>query len=446
MIIGRVGRLGGWAGLCAASLGAESLPYPRRMGSPTAIEVRHVAKGFDVQGRDRRSVRESLVHPLRRTRGRRLDVLDDISFDVARGEFFGIVGRNGSGKSTLLKMLASIYRADRGSIRLAGRIAPFIELGVGFNPELGALDNVTTNGVMMGLTPAEARGRFDEIISFAGLEDYTDLKLKNYSSGMKVRLGFSVMAHVDADILLIDEVLAVGDASFQAKCGDVFNRLHAEGKTLILVTHSMPMIEGYCERAMVIHNGVVDQIGDAHSVASRYLELNVTDLMQETAGEAVPSLVEDGRLPARVVDVWFEGEAAGSGTAQAGSGPLEVCGIVEVDHPVDRPAVLVEIQPSQRRVKVFSSPIRPLEASPERALSGERLRFRATIENRLTPGSYQVRCALATSESATDRPVILAAPRSLPLEVAGPGRSAGLVSLEHELALWHDAPVEAMPE
>ena len=416
------------------------------MSEPTAIEVRHVAKSFDIEGRSRRSARESLSHPLRRSRGRRLSVLEDISFDVARGEFFGVVGRNGSGKSTLLKLLASIYRADRGRIRVAGRLAPFIELGVGFNPELAALDNVLTNGVMMGLTPSEARRRFDQIISFAGLEGYTDLKLKNYSSGMKVRLGFSVMAHVDAEILLIDEVLAVGDAAFQAKCGDVFNRLHAEGKTLILVTHSMPMIESYCDRAMLIHDGVVDRIGDAHHVATRYLELNVTDLMEETAGEALPSLTASGELPARIADVWLEGSGADPDASDVDSAPLEVHGVVEVNHPIQRPALLVEIQPGQRKVKVFSSPIRSLEDGPQRALPGERLRFRAVIENRLTSGTYQVRCSLAEDAPGARRRIMLAAPKSVRVEVGGGRPSPGLVSLDHELALWREAPVEAVPE
>lgn len=416
------------------------------MTDAKAIEVRNVAKSFDISGRNRRSARESVARPLKSSRGRRLRVLEDISFDVARGEFFGVVGRNGSGKSTMLKLLASIYRADGGRIRVAGRLAPFIELGVGFNPELAALDNVLVNGVMMGLTPRESRRRFDEIIDFAGLEDYVDLKLKNYSSGMRVRLGFSVMAHVDADILLIDEVLAVGDAAFQARCGDVFNRLHAEGKTLILVTHSMPMIESYCDRAMLIHDGVVDRIGDAHPVASRYLELNVTELMEETAGEALPSLTSSGELPARVVDVWLEGPVGEPIAAHVDSAPLEIHGVIEVDHPIERPAVLVEIQPIQRKLKVFSSPIRSLEDGPRRVLPGERLRFRAVIENRLTPGTYQVRCSLAEDDPEARRRVMLAAPKSVRVEVGGGLPSPGLVSLDHELALWREAPLEAVPE
>ena len=159
-----------------------------------------------------------------------LHALDGVSFDIHQGEFFGIVGRNGSGKSTLLKLLASIYRADAGTIRMAGRLAPFIELGVGFNPELTARENVVLNGVMMGLTPKETRAKLDSVIEFAELEEFADLKLKNFSSGMQVRLAFSVMLEADADVLLIDEVLAVGDAAFQQKCADAFHRDESAGQ------------------------------------------------------------------------------------------------------------------------------------------------------------------------------------------------------------------------
>ena len=176
---------------------------------------------------------------------------------MRRGEFFGIVGRNGSGKSTLLKILASIYRADAGTIRMAGRPAPFIELGVGFNLELSARENVILNGVMMGLSQREARRRLDAVLDFAELEEFVDLKLKNYSSGMLVRLAFSVMIQAEADILLIDEVLAVGDAAFQQKCRDVFLEMRDSDRTVVLVTHDMTAVQSYCHRAMLLDDGEV---------------------------------------------------------------------------------------------------------------------------------------------------------------------------------------------
>src|SRR3954447_780705 len=213
-------------------------PVPQRPRE-TAIEVRGVHKSFRIPSHRVDSLKERIIGPGRRQSYRELKALSDINFDIARGESFGIIGRNGSGKSTLLKLLASIYAVDGGTIRIAGRMVPFIELGVGFNPELTAIENVVLNGVMMGLTPREARQRLDAVIDFAELGEFKDLKLKNYSSGMLVRLGFSLMTQVDAEVLLVDEVLAVGDASFQQKCFDVFSDLHAEGRTIVLITHDM---------------------------------------------------------------------------------------------------------------------------------------------------------------------------------------------------------------
>ena len=193
-----------------------------------------------------------------------------MSFDVRDGEFFGIVGQNGSGKSTLLKLMASIYRADAGRIRMAGRLAPFIELGVGFNQELTARENVVLNGVLMGLSKTEARRRFDAVLEFAELEDFAELKLKNYSSGMLVRLAFAVMVQADADIMLIDEVLAVGDVAFAHKCMEVFHARREAGKTVVLVSHDMGAVQSLCHRAMLMEHGRVTlhrrPRGDGHAL------------------------------------------------------------------------------------------------------------------------------------------------------------------------------------
>ena len=188
----------------------------------------------------------------------------------APGEFFGIVGRNGSGKSTLLKCLAGIYQPDGGTIEIRGRLSPFIELGVGFNPELTARDNVIINAIMLGLyAQAGARSASTSIVAFAELEEFMDLKLKNYSSGMQVRLAFSVAIQVEADIVLIDEVLAVGDAAFQQKCFDEFIRIKEEGRTIVFVTHDMGAVERFCDRAMLMDRGRVVEIGDPADIARR---------------------------------------------------------------------------------------------------------------------------------------------------------------------------------
>ena len=245
--------------------------------APAVIEVRNLCKTYRVPAQPVDTLKERMLHPVRSRRASFVEALRDVSFDVHRGEFLGIAGANGSGKSTLLKVLANVYAADSGRVRTAGRVAPFIELGVGLKPEFTAYDNVVIGGVMMGLDPDEARARYEAVMDFAGLWDFTQLKLKNYSSGMQVRLAFSVMAQVDADILLIDEVLAVGDAEFRAKCLARMKQLRAEGKTIVLVTHSMETIARECDRAILLRHGEVQAEGDPAVVARRY----TTDLTPE---------------------------------------------------------------------------------------------------------------------------------------------------------------------
>ena len=188
------------------------------------------------------------THPRSDHGHRMLPVLKDISFEIGQGEFFGIIGRNGSGKSTLLKLMASIYRADQGRIRVGGQIVPIIELGLGFHPELAARDNLVVQGVMMGLTRKQSEARFERAMSFAGLEGFESMKLRNYSSGMKVRLAFAIMVEVDGDVMMIDEVLAVGDSAFQRKSRDIFQNYKDRGKTVILVSHQMTAIQELCDR------------------------------------------------------------------------------------------------------------------------------------------------------------------------------------------------------
>src|SRR2546423_6389206 len=263
-----------------------------------------VVKSFRVPEERIHTLKERVLHPLRRTRHERFPALNGGSFEVKRGEFFGIAGRNGSGKSTLLKCLAGIYGGDQGRIWVKGRLSTFIELGVGFNPDLAAKDNVVMNGIMMGLSPREARARYDEVIDFAELREFEELKIKNYSSGMHVRLAFSVAIQVDADVLLIDEVLAVGDAAFQQKCFDVFNRMRDEGRTIVFVTHDMGSLNRFCHRALLLERGSTGYLGDAPEVADRYLEINFGRQVAPE-GEAAARI---GNGEARVVDAWAEDE------------------------------------------------------------------------------------------------------------------------------------------
>jgi ABC-type polysaccharide/polyol phosphate transport system ATPase subunit len=269
--------------------------------APVAVRIENVSKTFRLPHQKYSTLKERALHPFRSRMFEELHAARDISVQIAEGEFFGIVGRNGSGKSTLLKCLAGIYCPDEGHIDINGRLSPFIELGVGFNPELTARENVIINAIMLGLTRKQARERFDEIIAFAELEDFLDLKLKNYSSGMSVRLGFSVAVQTDADILLVDEVLAVGDAAFQQKCFEQFEALKAAGKTIVFVTHDMSAVERFCDRAMLIERGEVVTIDAPETIARQYNQLNFGRIVEEVVADEW-----SGEGAAEIRAAWFE--------------------------------------------------------------------------------------------------------------------------------------------
>jgi ABC-type polysaccharide/polyol phosphate transport system ATPase subunit len=236
-----------------------------------AVVVDDVSKAFSIPHQQRTTVKEYFLHPLRRTTHERQAALSNVSFEVPSGEFFGIIGPNGSGKSTLLKILGGIYREDTGSVTIDGRLSPFIELGVGFNHELSARDNVRINATLLGLTLKEVRNRFDDIVAFAELERFVDQKLKNFSSGMQLRLAYSIAIQVDFDILLLDEVLAVGDQSFQEKCFATFERMRREGKTIVFVSHDLASVSRFCDRVLLLRSGRMEAIGDPASVIDKYL-------------------------------------------------------------------------------------------------------------------------------------------------------------------------------
>ncbi|CQR25082.1 polysaccharide ABC transporter ATP-binding protein RgpD [Streptococcus varani] len=236
-----------------------------------AVKVDHVSKFFKLPTESTQSLRTAMVNRFKGIKGyREQHVLKDISFEVKEGDFFGIVGRNGSGKSTLLKIISQIYVPEKGSVTVNGKLVSFIELGVGFNPELTGRENVYMNGAMLGFSPKEIDDMYDDIVEFAELTDFMNQKLKNYSSGMQVRLAFSVAIKAQGDILILDEVLAVGDEAFQRKCNDYFMERKKSGKTTILVTHDMSAVKKYCNKAVLIEHGLVKAFGDPSDVANQY--------------------------------------------------------------------------------------------------------------------------------------------------------------------------------
>ena len=235
-----------------------------------AIQVEELSKRFRIPLDRSSTLKHRLTHWRSASRYRILEALLDINFVVHEGEFIGIIGHNGSGKSTLLKILARIYRPDAGRVAIEGKVSPFLELGVGFNPELTARENIFLSGAILGLGREELHRRFDEIIGFAELEQFVDHRLKNFSSGMEVRLAFSLAIQAHAEILLMDEVLAVGDASFQEKCFDIFNRYKREGRTVVLVTHELTAVTKYCDRALLLDHGRLVADGSAPDVTAQY--------------------------------------------------------------------------------------------------------------------------------------------------------------------------------
>ncbi|HEX3735383.1 MAG TPA: ABC transporter ATP-binding protein [Solirubrobacterales bacterium] len=398
--------------------------------SAVVIEARGIEKSFRLPVNRVNSLKERITtfSPFSRGEYKELHALRGIDFDIRRGEFFGIVGRNGSGKSTLLKILASIYAADAGRVRMTGRLAPFIELGVGFNQELTARDNIELNGVMMGLSRKEARGRLDAVLDFAELGEFVDMKLKNYSSGMLVRLAFSVMIQSDAEILLIDEVLAVGDASFQQKCADVFHEIRDSDRTVILVTHDMAAVEHYCHRAMLLHDGVIKTSGDPGEVARSYLRLNF---------EAAPTAPGEGHdadselADITLLDAWVENAAGERATNIEAGTEMSFHATLVARRDVAGPTCGFSFHNADG-VQVTGF-MRRLSADPAVALkAGERLRVSGPIENRFAPGRYVVKCWVYRNHNDAD--LVLHTPHVLDMVVFG-DEISGVVDLEHGIEL-----------
>jgi ABC-2 type transport system ATP-binding protein len=395
--------------------------------APVVIEATGIEKSFELPTHKVDSLKERLTTFSKRDH-KRLDALRGVSFEVRRGEFFGIVGRNGSGKSTLLKILASIYGADAGRVRMAGRLAPFIELGVGFNPELTARENVELNGVMMGLHRRQAQQRLGAVLEFAELEEFVDMKLKNYSSGMLVRLAFSVMIQSDAEILLIDEVLAVGDASFQQKCADVFHEIRDSDRTVVLVTHDMSAVEHYCHRAMLLHDGVIAAEGDPDEVARRYLRLNF---------ESAPSAGSDDwgeDADVKLLEAWIEGPGGERASSVETGDPIRLHASFEATREVNGPSFGF-VFTNADGVDVGGVGQNLPESGPDRLEPGERVHLSGTIENPLVPGRYVVKCWVYREHNYGN--LVLHAPQVVDFVVFGDGGS-GVVALDYDL----DARIE----
>jgi len=406
------------------------------MAGQAAIDIRNLRKSYRVPAPGRRTLRSRLLHPVDMARARRLQVLNGISFEVERGEMFALLGRNGCGKSTLLRMIASIYQPDSGSIKVAGRIAPLLELGVGFDPELTARQNIVLNAVMLGMTGREVAEQSDAILEFAELEEFANVPLKNFSSGMQLRLAFAVVVRTRPDVLLVDEVYAVGDAGFQQKCTEALLEAKAAGTTVVLVTHDMEIVQRHCDRAMLIENGTIEAEGDPTEVVRRYFELTLEQRPQEVNDFLIESL--GGTAPdyrARIEELWIKGPE-GHGATISQESPIEVGGLIEVQRPMRLAGMRLEIR-TEHGARVFS----PSDSVQDEELSelapGQRVRAHLTIENRLSPGPYRLNCVVLHADG--DGPAAASPSGSLAFEVAGTAHpGTGLVSLEHQVRFEPD--------
>ena len=423
------------------------LGVSRRSNRGPAVVVDGVSKTFQIPQERVHTLKERALHPMRRSGTERFQALQDISFAVEHGEFFGIVGRNGSGKSTLLKCLAGIYGTDRGAIYVNGRMSTFIELGVGFNPDLAARDNAVLNAIMLGLSRREADEAYPRILEFSELEEFSELKIKNYSSGMLVRLAFSVMIQVKAEILLIDEVLAVGDASFQQKCFDEFNRLRDEKRTMLLVTHDMGAVARYCDRAMLIEKGEARMIGGPDEVGAEYFEMNfgrgaVAGPVEPGAPGSDPNRQGDGR--ANIHDAWFCNEHGERTENLAQGRPCSLHVAIHFNVAVDRPMLSLAFEDTEHRTVFATSTMWHEEATGD-FHAGEDAVLRIDFENAFAPGRWYVTPAVSRRGGGGD--FIDRRQRMISVIVTGSKAGGGLVDLPHDLRLERSSgPAPVAPQ
>ncbi len=382
--------------LSSTAILPEAEHVSTRPGSAAAVSIEGVSKTFRLPHQQYSTLKERALHPFRSTEYDELHAVKDISLEIAEGEFFGIVGRNGSGKSTLLKCIAGIYGVDRGRISIAGRLSPFIELGVGFNMDLTARDNVVINAIMLGISRREARARFDHVIDFAELGEFVDLKLKNYSSGMLVRLAFATAIQVDAEILLIDEVLAVGDAAFQQKCFEEFFRLKREGRTIVFVSHDMYSVERFCHRAMLMERGDMVQIGDPREIGRAYHKLNFGHLPHE----APPA--QDAGSGTVIAEAWFEGSGGERLTSASQEETLRMCFEVRFAEDLHDPVFAATLRTELGHTIIVARTDQHGGSSGS-FKAGETVTAKFAIPNWLTPSRYLLTPSVAregTGENA----------------------------------------------
>jgi ABC-type polysaccharide/polyol phosphate transport system ATPase subunit len=419
----------------------DTLGSGEKPPSMIAVSAHGVWKTFRIPHDRPYTLKQRVLHPRRSRAATELHALHDVTFEVESGAFFGIIGRNGSGKSTMLKCLAGIYQPDLGSITVSSRLSPFIELGVGFNAELTARDNVVVNAALLGMSKADALARFPEIIRFAELEEFVDLKLKNYSSGMQVRLGFSAAIQAEADIYLVDEVLAVGDARFQEKCFDTFRRLKREGRTVIYVTHDLGTVERFCDRAMLLEHGEVSAIGEPSDVVHRYRQLNLEQEQAEHEVIRTQTKKRWGDGAAEIVDAWFEDDAGARHDVARQGEPIVFVSKIRFRDSMESPLFGTLIRNEQGHdVIAINTLLDGIETGD--FASGEQVIYRLRFRNLLADGRYTATPAVAYQDAQRFADWWEEAASVL---VRAERYTGGIVDLPHEAEILRSAAAELYP-
>lgn len=390
--------------------------------SEVVVACRGVGKTFRIPSSEERTLRGKLLHPGSRTSYEEFCALESVDIEIRRGEFFGVVGRNGSGKSTLLKVLAGIYKLDRGEVEINGSIAPFIELGVGFNEDLSARDNVYINGAILGMSRRQIDERFDAIVEFAELHEFMESRLRNFSSGMLMRLAFAIAVQSGAEILLVDEVLAVGDGRFQRKCQDVFRERKRRGETVVFVSHDMNAVEAFCDRVLLLERGTQVDVGPPAQVVPQYHDLNRPVLGKDSLRTLTVADEEHPVVVTRFVLTSEEGEAVDGWSAS------------------DSPRIRIEIA---TRVRLDGSAIRVLVLTEGGALLGalsaqvgvlepdKPVVIDFVVDPILGEGGYGLEVEVHAIDAATGQPRLVAAPRRRDVWVDGE-RAVGVVRIPHQ--------------
>lgn len=365
------------------------------MKKDNAITVRNLYKSFKLPHEKHSGIKQNLINIFNTKRGYETQhVLNDISFDIKKGEFFGIVGRNGSGKSTLLKLLAGIYASDSGSVRVDGSLTPFIELGVGFNLELTGKENVFMNGALLGFDRKEIEGMYKDIVDFAELENFMDQKLKNYSSGMQVRLAFSIAIRAKGDILLLDEVLAVGDYDFQQKCFDYFEELKKMRKTVILVSHDMGNIRKFCTRGVHLLEGKIKAYGATNKIISSYMDENEDRALEKNEKQDDLSKRITGLGTVKIEKVYTQNSEGEKTSVFRPDETIEICFQVKSNQDITAPTYGMIFTDNSGKV-IFATNSMDKNIDTENKKNGDIILIKYRIKNNFDDGTYIISGAVA---------------------------------------------------